>query len=271
MTRYAWLTFTSDYGLENKFTGVCRGVIARIAPDVKILDITHLVPQSDVRHGAVVFDQAIGYLPSPAVHLVVVDPGVGTARRPVILRAGAELLVGPDNGLLTWAADRLGGIDEAYEISPAEVALEPMSTTFHGRDLFAPAAAHLAAGREPSDIGTELDPGTLVRLPRPVLSVTDGEIRGEVLIVDRFGNLQTSVGPEQLGELGITEGAKVLVETDGVERVLPFVSAFGEVPEGELLAHLDSAPLLALAANRGRASDLLGLGEQDTFRLRLAG
>ncbi|MFC4563607.1 S-adenosyl-l-methionine hydroxide adenosyltransferase family protein [Nocardiopsis mangrovi] len=262
-----WITFLTDYGLENKFIGVCHGVIARIAPAARVLDITHLVPRGDVRHGAEVLRQAVPYLPA-GIHLAVVDPGVGTGRKPVVLVAGEHLIVGPDNGMLLSAADELGGVDSAYELSDPRYRLRDISTTFHGRDVFSPAAAHLAAGVAPSAMGPRVDPGSLVRLPEPVRSADAGVLRGEVLIEDRFGNLQTSLDSAFLRAEGVEIGGTVTVSTARGSRDLPFVETFGSVGEGEALVHIDSADRLALAVNLGSAADLLGLHEHDTFTLR---
>ncbi|MFC3994766.1 S-adenosyl-l-methionine hydroxide adenosyltransferase family protein [Nocardiopsis sediminis] len=262
-----WITFLTDYGLENKFIGVCHGVIARIAPAARVLDITHLVPRGDVPHGAEVFRQAVPYLPV-GVHLAVVDPGVGTGRKPVVLVAGDHLIVGPDNGMLLRAADELGGVDAAYELADPRYRLSDISTTFHGRDIFSPAAAHLAAGVAPSAMGPPIDPAGLVRLPDPVRSVDSGVFRGEVLIEDRFGNLQTSLDSAFLREGGVGIGHTVAVATARGSRELPFVETFGSVGEGEALVHIDSADRLALAVNLGSAADLFGLHERDTFTLR---
>ena len=145
MAGYQWITFLSDYGLEDNFVGVCHGVIARIAPGARVIDLSHSVQPQDVRQGATVLAQSVPYMPA-AVHLAVVDPAVGTRRGQVALQAGEHVLVGPDNGLLIWAAEALGGIARAHALSEPAYQLERVSKTFHGRDIFAPAAAHVAAG-----------------------------------------------------------------------------------------------------------------------------
>lgn len=262
------ITFLTDYGLENKFLGVCRGVMARIAPRSRVLDVTHLVPQGDVRHGAEVFRQAIPYLPA-GVHLAIVDPGVGTSRRAVVLVAGAHLFVGPDNGLLIPATDELGGVDEAYVLSNTRYWLDDVSHTFHGRDVFAPVAAHLASGVAPTETGPAVGVDELVRLPEP-LRRWDGDLfHGEVMIKDRFGNLQTSLDSDQLKTAQIMEGSTIEVTTSGGTRSVPFVYTFGSVAAGEPLAHIDSANRLALAVNLGSAASIFSLAEGDEFSLRL--
>ncbi len=192
MASFDSLTFITDYGLEDGFVAACHGVAARIAPSARVIDITHLVQPGDVRRGAAVLAQTIPYLP-PAVHVAVVDPGVGTARRGVAVQAGDSVLVGPDNGLLSWAIDAKGGPERAVLLTNGDLWLHPVSPTFHGRDIFMPVAAHLAAGAELSSAGDELDVADLVTLPAPTSRVRDGEAEGEVMSVDRFGNVQLSI------------------------------------------------------------------------------
>jgi S-adenosylmethionine hydrolase len=267
MPRKQWITFLTDYGLENKFVGVCHGVIAKIAPDARVLDVTHLVPRGDVRHGAEILRQAIPYLPE-AVHLSVVDPGVGTPRKPVVLVVGDQLMVGPDNGLLLRAAEELGGVDAAYALDNPRLRLDSVSNTFHGREVFAPAAAHLAAGVAPEEFGQAVPVGDLVRIPDPVCRRDEEVFHGEVVIEDRFGNLQTSLDSGLLTAGGITEGTKIEVTSGDKTATVPFVKTFGSVAEGEPLAHIDSADRLAVAVNLGSAAEMFSMHEGDTFTLK---
>ncbi|MFI7103430.1 S-adenosyl-l-methionine hydroxide adenosyltransferase family protein [Streptomyces sp. NPDC050161] len=267
MPQKKWITFLTDYGLENKFIGVCHGVMARIAPEARVMDVTHLVPRGDIQHGAEIFRQAIPYLPD-AVHLTVVDPGVGTQRKPVVLEVGSQLFVGPDNGLLLRAADIAGGVSAAYELADPKFRLDAVSTTFHGRDVFAPAAAHLANGVSPKEFGPSVPVTELVRIPDPVRDRRGDAFLGEVVIKDRFGNLQTSLDSAYLRDGGITMGAKLELTAGGSITTIPFVETFGSVPEGAPLAHIDSADRLALAVNLGDAAKLLSLSEGSTFSLR---
>jgi hypothetical protein len=269
MTGTTWITFLTDYGLADQFVGVCHGVLARIAPDARVLDVTHVVPPGDVRHGAEVLRQSIRYLPD-GVHLAVVDPGVGTRRRAVVLVVGRNLFVGPDNGLLLWAADEIGGVDAAYELADPRFRLDSVSNTFHGRDVFAPAAAHLANGVAPAEMGPAVDPAALVR-PPPAIRRLDGDtLHGEMLIEDRFGNLQTSLDSPLLAEAGLRVGDTLLLDTGHGRTVVPYVETFGSVGKGKPLAHLDSADRLAFAVHLGSAADLLASHEGTTFRLRRA-
>jgi S-adenosyl-L-methionine hydrolase (adenosine-forming) len=167
------VVFVSDFGLADAFVGVCHGVIARIAPDCHVIDLTHEVAPQDVRRGALVLAQALAYMPDDAVYLAVVDPGVGGARRPVVVEAGSgTLLVGPDNGLLSLAWDALGGALRARVIDGDGVILRAASATFHGRDVFAPVAAHLALGLHPDQVGRPAEPSSLMRTAAPVADAT---------------------------------------------------------------------------------------------------
>jgi S-adenosyl-L-methionine hydrolase (adenosine-forming) len=262
MAGYDWITFTSDYGLEDSFVAVCHGVVARVAPRVRVIDVTHAVGPQDVRHGAWMLAQAVPYLPR-SVHLAVVDPGVGTGRGMVAVEAGGQVLVGPDNGLLVWAAEALGGVERVHALQNPAYRLEPVSRTFHGRDVFAPAAAHLAAGVEPGELGPELDPGRLVRLERAVARVDGGRVRASVVAVDHFGNLALDLRPEDLERVGVAAGDPVEVRVGGRAHRLAFADTFASVPAGDLVLHEDSFGSLAVAVNLGRAAERLGAGPGD--------
>ena len=253
----AIVTFLSDYGVGDDFVGVCHGVIARIAPDARIIDITHGIARHEVRSGAIVLDRSLVYMPA-GVHLAVVDPGVGSERRAVALRcAGDEgrILVGPDNGLLSLAAQRFGGVAEAVDIGESEFALKPQSASFHGRDVFAPVAAHLAAGRALERAGAPLDPQTLVTLDLPRAQVAEPGLVAHVLHADRFGNVMLDARPEDLDAGGLRSATAVIV--NGVRAA--HARTFADVPPGGLLLYEDSYGALSLAINRGSALDALGL------------
>src|SRR5881227_3235162 len=193
-----FITFLTDFGLEDDFVGTCHGVIKRIAPDAHIIDITHGVPPQGVLQGALTLANSLPFMPA-GVHLAVVDPGVGGARRALALRdAQGRLHVGPDNGLLIPAAEKLGGIVEARELANPEYALESVSRTFHGRDLFAPAAAHLALGVPLEELGPPIAPDALARLDLPRPEVGSTRIHSTVISIDRFGNVQLNLEREHL-------------------------------------------------------------------------
>jgi S-adenosylmethionine hydrolase len=258
MPGYQWISLTTDYGLSDGFAAACRGVIARLAPAVHVIDVTHLVAPGDVPRGAAVLAQTAPHLP-PAVHVGVVDPGVGTARRGVAILAPGGVLVGPDNGLLPWAADALGGPTAVVELTNPEWFAAEVSRTFHGRDIFAPAAARIASGADLTDAGPRVDPATLVRLPDPVVESGPGWLEAEVLTIDRFGNVQLAAPASALDGLG-----KAL-SVGGVRAVRG--STFADAPAGGLVVFTDSADQVAIAVNGGRAAVVLAVTPGDMLRI----
>jgi S-adenosyl-L-methionine hydrolase (adenosine-forming) len=255
---YTYMSFLTDYGLEDGFVAACHGAAARIAPTARIIDITHLVQPGDVRRGAAVLAQTVAYLP-PAVHVAVVDPGVGTTRRAIAVAAGDSILVGPDNGLLSWAIATLGGSKEAVQLTNGELWLHPVSATFHGRDIFMPVAAHLAAGLDLAAAGEQISPDDLVALPAPTSRLHDGAAEGEVMSVDRFGNVQLSIPAADAGRLGIGIGSPVIVRCGRRQFTVPYLDTFAAGAPGEIVAFTDSAGLISLAINAGDAAQQLGL------------
>ncbi|OLF13243.1 SAM hydrolase/SAM-dependent halogenase family protein [Actinophytocola xanthii] len=260
---YDWISFTTDYGTDDGFVAACEGVVARIAPALRVLHVSHRVPAQDVRRGAAILAQTVSYLP-PAVHLAVVDPGVGTNRRGVVLVAGDGLLVGPDNGLLVSAAEALGGIRAAHQLTEPAYQLPRVSATFHGRDVFAPAAAHLATGVAPEELGPPVEVGTLVRLPEPETIAEPGKLTTEVLAVDAFGNVQLAATGADLAAAGANAGVAAHVNLGGRSVTAVVARTFGDTAPGALIVFLDSAGQVALAVNGGSAASAFGgaLGEQ---------
>jgi S-adenosylmethionine hydrolase len=262
------ISFLSDYGLADEFVGVCHAVIATICPDAEVIDITHGIPRHHVRAGALVLRGALPYLPAGPV-LAVVDPEVGAERRAVAVRAGdGRLLVGPDNGLLSLAADACGGVSEAVDIARSRFRLEPVSATFHGRDIFAPVAARLAAGVALGDCGEPLDSGGLVRvdLPRPRLE--DGALVTRAVYVDRFGNIALEVEHHELAGTGLKLGRAASIAVGGdVRHEAHYALTFADVAPGELLLYEDSNRRLALAISRGNAAATLGIAVDDELRI----
>jgi S-adenosylmethionine hydrolase len=248
VTRFRYLSFLTDYGLEDGFVAACHGVGVRLAPHAAIIDVTHLVPAGDIRRGAAVLAQTVPYLP-PAVHVAVVDPGVGTARRGVAVAAGDSVFVGPDNGLLSWAVAACGGAARAVSLTNSRLWLNRVTATFHGRDIFMPVAAHLATDADLTAAGEEIDVAALVTLPAPERLVRDGAVEGEVLTVDRFGNVQLTITGSDAATIGVTSGG----------TILPYRDMFGAVAPGELVAYADSAGLVSIAVNGGDAARRLGL------------
>ncbi len=261
------IVFLSDYGLDDEFVGICHGVIARVSPESRVIDLTHGVPAQDVLRGAILLAQSMLYMPEDAVFLGVVDPGVGTARRPVAVRDEAGFLtVGPDNGLLSLSW--VGGPAEAVEIASPDAVLLPISPTFHGRDVFAPAAAHLARGARLEDLGPAIDPRTLFLLEVPALDVGETWVRGRVAAVDRFGNLQLSIHQSDLVDLGMQELSSLLVSAGARDMELRRVVTFGELQPGEDGIVVDSSGALALVRNGESAAEALQLAPGDDVLLR---
>lgn len=262
------VTLITDYGRKDDFVGVCHGVIRGIAPDSEIVDITHGIPRYDVRRGALVLRNTLPYMPV-GVHVAVVDPQVGTERRALAVRCQDErILVGPDNGLLSLAWEAAGGIDMAVDVSRSPHRLEPVSATFHGRDVFAPVAAHLAAGAELADAGSPLDPLGLERVELPHPRREGDALVAHVLTLDRFGNAGLNVSHEEMAGTGITLGATVEIEVRGERYLAAYAGTFADVGPGELIVYEDAYRSLAIAINRGDAGATLGLRADAEVRLR---
>jgi S-adenosyl-L-methionine hydrolase (adenosine-forming) len=264
------ITFLTDYGYDDEFAGVCRSVIARIAPEARVIDLTHGIDRHDVRQGAMVLANALPYAPA-GVHLAVVDPGVGSPRKAVAIRVAEEdrILVGPDNGLLATASERFGGAAEAIDVSLSPVRLEPLSATFHGRDIFAPVAAHIAAGTAPASLGEPIDPAELVRLELPAPEVEAGpRLVATVGHVDTFGNATLIASDQPAAEAGLKLGRPLTIEAWGATHEAVYALTFADVAEGALLLYLGAAGSLALAVNRGSAAERLGLEAGDRVALR---
>ena len=266
------ITFLSDYGLADDFVGVCHGVIAGICPQARVIDLTHGVPRHDVRSGALALAGALPYMPV-GIHLGVVDPDVGASRRAVALAlADGRRCVGPDNGLFSLVAEACGGVTQAVDIAASRCRLEPVSATFHGRDIFAPVAAHLAAGVALAEVGSPCDPRSLVtlELPQPRFE-PDGAILAHVIYVDRFGNAQLDLGHAQLDGCGLKLGHRAALRlADGASHAVPFLRTFAEAPPGQLLLYEDAYRRLALAVSHGDAARELSLKVGDELRIEPA-
>jgi len=266
------ITFLSDYGYDDEFAGVCRAVIAGIAPDATVIDLTHGITRHAIREGATVLANAIPYAP-PGVHLAVVDPGVGSPRRALAVRASDEgrLLVGPDNGLLWPAIERLGGAVEAVDVSLSDFRLEPISATFHGRDVFAPVAAWLARGTPLSEAGEAIDPASLAALELGEPQVAADHVVAHVVSVDRYGNASLDLADRHLPGSGLRLGRPLTIEIAGRMHDAVFALTFADVEAGKLLLYEDSYRNLALALNRESAAAELSLSPGDEVVLRPAG
>jgi len=262
------ITFLSDYGYEDEFAGVCRAVISQIAPGAPLIDLTHGVPRQDVRSGAIALANALPSCP-PGVHLAVVDPGVGSARRAVAVAAAEDrLLVGPDNGVLSRALDRLGGALEAVELTGSPFRLEPLSATFHGRDLFAPVAAHLSLGARLDEAGESIDPSSLKALKLPAPRITETEVIAHAIHEDGYGNVTLNLDAEMLagGPVRPGEGLEVRAPDGSFEAT--WARSFADVGPADVLLFEDSSGALALAVSGGSAAGLLDLRPDSEVTLR---
>lgn len=257
-----FVSFLSDFGTDGA-AAVCRGVILSACPDARIVDVAHTIPKFAIAEGAFVLASALPYMPL-GVHLAIVDPGVGTERRPIALRvARGDRLVGPDNGLLIDAAAALGGVVEARLLANPNLWRPERSSTFHGRDLFAPTTGQLAAGTVAFDeLGPPVPPADLERLPAPVVAVADGRLDSEVVYVDSFGNVRLAGTGEDLAAAFHT-GEDLRVEWPGLAPTEHETSArradtFGQVARGRVLLYLDSSGHPALAENQGSLAARVG-------------
>jgi S-adenosylmethionine hydrolase len=262
------ISFLSDYGHDDEFVGVCHGVVQRIAPGAVVIDITHEVPRHEVRIGALALQKAIPYMPQ-GVHIAVVDPGVGGERRPVVVRANdGNLFVGPDNGLLWPAVQACGGLAGAVDIAQSPHRLEPVSATFHGRDLFSPVAASLALGAALEDVGGPVDPASLEQLELPAPEVSGERIRTRVLAVDRFGNLQLNLRAADMRAAGFEPGERLEVLSRRRTGEAVYARTFGDVGAGQAVIVEDSSGRMAIAVNQGRAAGALGVGADAELMLQ---
>ena len=263
------ITFLTDFGLQDDFVGTCHGVMACIAPEARVIDITHGIPPQAILQGALVLRSTIKYMPV-GVHLAVVDPGVGGHRRAVAVRTfDGRLFVGPDNGLLMLAADELG-VETAHELASVDYRLPDVSRTFHARDVFAPAAAHLAAGVAIDRLGPAVDAADLVRIEVPSPSVGKSQISATVVGVDRFGNVATNMTSDHVTGLGFARGDRVEVRLT-FERYYAIVAdTFADADAGELILYEDSYGLVTLAISNGNAARLMGVGVGDELRIAVA-
>ncbi len=259
----SFLTFLSDYGLDDAFVGVCHGVVARIAPEVRILDICHQLAAQDVEQGAVVLAAAVPYLPV-GVHLALVDPVSKASTRPVVVRtADGSTFLAPDNGLSSQAWAVCGGVVAAYEVTNRELWLDNPSKLFRGRDIFSPVAARLATGLPADQVGPAIDPAELVVLTPRQPTVDDDHVHGEVRAVDHFGNLSLNVARADLEAAGMTLGDSVEVRVGGRTLHVPFTVTYGDVPRGRMAVCEDSYRHITIAVNQGDASRTLRCGRGD--------
>ena len=253
------ICFLSDFGLADDFVGSCKGVMTKISPGVQILDLTHEVPGFEIETGAEILLHATRYMPQNTVYLAVVDPSVGTQRRGLALSTqDGALMVGPDNGLLAPAAESLGGILEAVTLTNARYHVHPVSNTFHGRDIFSPAAAHLAAGTDISELGDHISPSGLqsTRVPGAEEDRQTGTRTVRIISIDRYGNARLSILEK---DAHLEYGTTLKVDTGDGYMSVRYVETFGAAKAGELILVPDSHWRLSLSINKGNASHALAL------------
>ena len=273
------IVLLTDFGIKDPFVGIMKGVISDIVPNVPMIDLSHSIPPGDIKRAAVTIWQSFSYFPEDSIFLGVIDPGVGTSRRGIVIVTERYKYVGPDNGLFTFVMDDAA---EVWELSNPQYQLQNPGNTFHGRDIFAPAAAYLARGIQGSQLGPRiLD---IVRLSDPVLNCEHNKVNGEILFADRFGNLLTSLGrftpvadtklrldpwlrsaSGSIQEIEFSISRARLKLANG--RLLPWVRTFADIPTSECAVLVGSSGLLEIAVNRGNAAQVLGLSDKDPVTL----
>ena len=255
------ISFLSDFGLKDEFVGVVHGVLAKLAPESSVIDIAHEIARGNVRAGALALTRAIQYLPE-GVCLAIVDPGVGSDRKAIAVQTPWGFFVGPDNGLLSPGVAMVGGASQIVSIENPEVMIPSPGETFHGRDLFGPAAALLASGDASlGDLGPSADESEVTPLLLPLAEVADSTVVGEAWWIDVFGNVQTNISPDDLGAIGLSSGQTVTVKVGSALHTLDWVASYSDVEEGESLLYIDASGLVALAVRGGSARDELNLAE----------
>jgi S-adenosylmethionine hydrolase len=269
LARIPIITLTTDFGLNDHFVGAMKGVILELAPDAQIIDINHSVQAFDVLDGALTISQAYSYYPSGTVHMVIVDPGVGTARRPILLTGDRHTFIAPDNGVLSLVYDREERISVRH-ITAEHYFLQPRSNTFHARDIFSPVAAYLAKGVDPDRFGEEITDYVRFNAPRPK-PVDERTLRGVILKVDRFGNLITNITPTDLPALFAATPAAFKITVGTKVSANRLCTNYAEGTPGEVFAIVGSMGYLELAANRGSAFQLAGVGKGSEVNVAMEG
>jgi S-adenosyl-L-methionine hydrolase (adenosine-forming) len=253
------ISFLSDFGYDDEFVGVIHGVLAKLAPSTRVIDIGHGFGRGNVKAAALALTRAIQYMPE-GICLAVVDPGVGTDRKALAAETPWGVFVGPDNGLLSPAVAMVGGAHRIVSIENPEAMIPSPGETFHGRDVFAPAAALLATGDAGvDDLGPEVDGAEIVPLLLPLTETEGGVVSGEAWWVDTYGNVQTNVSPDELAAVGLSPGQTITVRVGSTEYPVLWVNSYGDVGNGETLIHADSVGLVAIAVRGGRADEELNL------------
>ncbi|MBJ7355114.1 MAG: SAM-dependent chlorinase/fluorinase [Thermoleophilaceae bacterium] len=260
------IALLTDFGFRDPFVGICHGVILRENPGIPTIDLTHGIARQDIRAGAVALADSVPFLPADAVVVGVVDPAVGTDRRAIAVEAAdGKIFVGPDNGLLTEAIERCGGAQAAFEISRSPWCLQPISDTFHGRDIFSPVAAKLAAGEPIVASGVAIEHDNLVTLDVPKTSMIDGDLTTAVLSIDQYGNARLGATPTDVESFAL--GSRVEIDTDVMRRQATYVRTYADAENGDLLLIVDSTDSLSISVSGGDAAQMLRLEPGKVVRI----
>ena len=262
------ISLLTDFGLKGYYVGAVKGVLTKICPDVKVIDITHNISKWDIREAAYVLSCCYRYFPSGTIHLVIVDPGVGTKRRGIVIKTKRYFFVGPDNGVLVPAALE-DGIESIHSIENKELFLEDVSPTFHGRDIFAPVAARLARGINLESIGPRIMNIIFPSFYEPKIDMKNREVICEVIFIDEFGNVATNVKIDTLKRLNIKYGTKLKIKIQDKTLEVKLLPSFGYIDEGKPLALVNSCGRLELAINRGNAAEFLGIKPSDKIIIKV--
>jgi S-adenosyl-L-methionine hydrolase (adenosine-forming) len=254
------ITLTTDFGLDDAFVGIMKGVIAGIDPQAKIIDLTHGIPSQDIMAGALSLRHSVAYFPPGTIHVAVIDPGVGSARRPLLIESNHTYFIGPDNGVLSLALGDSPTV-QVIELGNPKYQLQPTSGTFHGRDIFAPAAAYLSRGVSPAEFGEKL--GNFAKLALPKIVRTTNALAGEVIYIDKFGNLFTNIEQRDLTGLA----SRTLIISLGDLQIRGIAANYACAKSGELIAVLNSWGLLEIAANKGNAANKTGAKVGDNVKI----
>jgi S-adenosylmethionine hydrolase len=263
------ITLITDFGLADEYVGVMKGVILTRAPEATIVDISHAIPRQNILQAALLLKSAYGFFPKGTVHLIVVDPGVGSDRKLILLQADGHLILAPDNGVLSLVLDA-ECFEAAFEVQCKQLYLSPVSSSFHGRDVLAPVAAQLIAGLDPAEVGPVVIRRSLNKLEitQAIIDTRQGKIAGEIIAVDYFGNLQTNIGENSLKGLQTDENMTVKVTVKN-KTIFGIKSAYSQIAPGGLLAIIGSRGFLEITVNQGSAASFLNAGVGDSLEVEM--
>jgi S-adenosylmethionine hydrolase len=266
------IALITDYGYRDPYVGVVKGVIKSINPDVEIVDLTHGIERHNVLEAAVMLAVSAGYFPPGTIFVVVVDPGVGSARKAIVIETPRYVLIGPDNGCLTLLAEK-EGVKRVIDISSTKYRLPLVSSTFHGRDIFAPVAAWISRGVPLEDLGELISYNSIVKLSieKPRVDTVNRSIRGQVLYIDVFGNIMTNITNEEIYKLNLQLGTKLVVQVESRSAVCTYETTFSKVPVGDYVCYLNSWGYFEVAVNMGNAAEKLGVKKGDVVVFTMAG